>query len=246
MLELARAGLAGAVRLLHARGGAARGEPAARRLRERRARRCRARGRARADGLHPPCRLPREPPGAGRLPRRERALGAAVDGAQRDPRARRGACSGRGARAARCRARRSRLPRGAERRARRGRDRAERRARRRVGGAQLPLRARAGRATRPRRGCGSSFPRERSTSSTTRRPRSRRSTNPHVARLRELVPDVAPKQAWTPVAQFAEQGIDAINYGPGATAYAHKVDEQIPIENLHTAYETLASSSRSA
>ncbi len=65
-------------------------------------------------------------------------------------------------------------------------------------------------------------------------------TNRHVARLRELVPDVAPKQAWTPVAQFAEQGIDAINYGPGATAYAHKVDEQIPIENLHTAYETLA------
>jgi succinyl-diaminopimelate desuccinylase len=64
-------------------------------------------------------------------------------------------------------------------------------------------------------------------------------TNPHVARLRELIPDVAPKQAWTPVAQFAEEGIDAINYGPGATASAHKVDEQIPIENLHTAYDTL-------
>jgi succinyl-diaminopimelate desuccinylase len=65
-------------------------------------------------------------------------------------------------------------------------------------------------------------------------------TNPQVARLRELVPDVAPKQAWTPVAQFAEQGIDAINYGPGATAYAHKVDEQIPVASLHTAYDTLA------
>ena len=59
-------------------------------------------------------------------------------------------------------------------------------------------------------------------------------------KLRELVPEVAPKQAWTPVAQFAEQGIDAINYGPGATAYAHKVDEQVPIANLEQAYETLA------
>jgi succinyl-diaminopimelate desuccinylase len=64
--------------------------------------------------------------------------------------------------------------------------------------------------------------------------------NPLVERLRELVPEVAPKQAWTPVAQFAEQGIDAINYGPGATAYAHRVDEQIPIANLHAVYETLA------
>jgi succinyl-diaminopimelate desuccinylase len=64
--------------------------------------------------------------------------------------------------------------------------------------------------------------------------------NPLVAALRELVPEVAPKQAWTPVAQFAEQGIDAINYGPGATAYAHKVDEQIPVASLHTAYDTLA------
>ncbi|HEU5216123.1 MAG TPA: succinyl-diaminopimelate desuccinylase [Gaiellaceae bacterium] len=64
--------------------------------------------------------------------------------------------------------------------------------------------------------------------------------NPLVARLRELVPDVAPKQAWTPVAQFAEQGIDAINYGPGATVFAHRQDEQIPIANLHAVYETLA------
>jgi succinyl-diaminopimelate desuccinylase len=65
--------------------------------------------------------------------------------------------------------------------------------------------------------------------------------NPLVRRLRELVPDVAPKQAWTPVAQFAEQGIDAINYGPGATAYAHKAGEQVPVASLEQCYETLRS-----
>lgn len=64
-------------------------------------------------------------------------------------------------------------------------------------------------------------------------------TNPRVQRLRELVPQVAPKQAWTPVAQFAEQGIDAINYGPGETRYAHRQDEQVPVSNLEKAYETL-------
>ena len=64
-------------------------------------------------------------------------------------------------------------------------------------------------------------------------------TNALVVRLRELVPDVAPKQAWTPVAQFAERGIDAINYGPGLTRYAHRQDEQVPVENLDRAFETL-------
>ncbi len=63
--------------------------------------------------------------------------------------------------------------------------------------------------------------------------------NPLARRLQELVPEVAPKQAWTPVAQFAEQGIDAINYGPGATAYAHRVDEQVAVADLERCYATL-------
>lgn len=65
-------------------------------------------------------------------------------------------------------------------------------------------------------------------------------SHPLVQRLRQLVPDVRPKQAWTPVAQFAEAGIDAVNFGPGATAYAHKRDEQIAVTSLERCYETLA------
>ena len=63
--------------------------------------------------------------------------------------------------------------------------------------------------------------------------------NARAAHLRELVPEIAPKQAWTPVAQFAEQGIDAINYGPGLTRFAHRQDEQVPIASLERAFDVL-------
>ena len=122
-----------------------------------------------------------------------------------------------------------------ERRPRRGRDRRERRPRARERRAELPLHW----ATAPRGRLRELVPHgevEVLSNSPSAPPAL---TNPHVARLRELVPEVAPKQAWTPVAQFAEQGIDAINYGPGLTRYAHRHDEQIPVENLVRAYETL-------
>jgi succinyl-diaminopimelate desuccinylase len=50
---------------------------------------------------------------------------------------------------------------------------------------------------------------------------------------------VEPKQAWTPVAQFSEEGLDAVNLGPGATAYAHKRDERVAVAELARTYTAL-------
>ena len=41
------------------------------------------------------------------------------------------------------------------------------------------------------------------------------------------------------MADFTTRGIDAINFGPGATRYAHRRDELVEIDALVTAYETL-------
>jgi succinyl-diaminopimelate desuccinylase len=51
--------------------------------------------------------------------------------------------------------------------------------------------------------------------------------------------DVLPKQAWTPVAQFTQEGIDAVNLGPGATALAHTREERIGIDALLRTYTAL-------
>jgi succinyl-diaminopimelate desuccinylase len=48
-----------------------------------------------------------------------------------------------------------------------------------------------------------------------------------------------PKQAWTNVADFAAQGLDAVNFGPGDPAFAHRQDERVEIAALVHSYETL-------
>lgn len=50
---------------------------------------------------------------------------------------------------------------------------------------------------------------------------------------------ISHKQGWTDVAQLAERGIPAVNFGPGETALAHKPGESVRLSDLDWAYESL-------
>jgi succinyl-diaminopimelate desuccinylase len=50
---------------------------------------------------------------------------------------------------------------------------------------------------------------------------------------------VAPKQAWTPVAELALAGVDAVNFGPGEPRFAHRRDEQVAVSALVESYTVL-------
>jgi succinyl-diaminopimelate desuccinylase len=64
--------------------------------------------------------------------------------------------------------------------------------------------------------------------------------NALVDRLR-VAGDLAlePKQAWTPVAELSLAGIDAVNFGPGDPAFAHRRDEQVQAAALEHCFAVL-------
>jgi succinyl-diaminopimelate desuccinylase len=71
--------------------------------------------------------------------------------------------------------------------------------------------------------------------------------NPLVASLQRAGDlAVAPKQAWTPVAEFGLAGVDAVNLGPGDPVQAHTRGEHVSAAALAACHRTLEAFLRSA
>ena len=66
--------------------------------------------------------------------------------------------------------------------------------------------------------------------------------NPLLAELRAAAgnPVVCAKQAWTDVGRLSHLGIDAINWGPGATAQAHQAGECVSIAAIAESWRVLS------
>jgi succinyl-diaminopimelate desuccinylase len=64
--------------------------------------------------------------------------------------------------------------------------------------------------------------------------------NPLLERLLALAGGpVEAKQAWTPVAEFATAGIEAVNFGPGDPAFAHAREERVSFAALARSHSIL-------
>ena len=66
-------------------------------------------------------------------------------------------------------------------------------------------------------------------------------TNPLLTELRAAAgnPETTAKQAWTDVGRLSWMGLDAINWGPGATAQAHQAGEWVSIAEIEKCWRVL-------
>ena len=138
------------------------------------------------------------------------------------------------------RVRRARVHRGRQRDDDRGRDRDERDPRPRRVPRQLPLRARPRRRTTAEARLAELCAGHGELRIDSNAPSGPVATRPLVDAL-VAAGDLAraPKQAWTPVAEFGLPASPPVNFGPGDPAQAHRRDESVEIAALVRAYEVL-------
>ena len=249
MIELARwvaraapgARLRPRLPLLRPRGAAGRGERAPARVRRGAARpRIEPRRRARADRQRDPRRLPRQPQRDGRLPRRERPLGAARgQGVNAIDLAVEGLRPVAASQPLEVEVGGLTFVEVLSATAHRRRDRGQRDPRPRRAYGSTTATRRAGRARRRRLRLRELVGAELEITSNSPparvavdSPLVRRCARPAASRSSRSRPG-------RPSREFAAQGLDAVNFGPGATRYAHRRDERVEIAELERTFDTL-------